>query len=62
MNPSSITPRIRLIGGVPRNVATKVFNGCACRSRYRPICSIFPSRMTAIRSPIAVASVWSWLT
>src|SRR5579864_1139625 len=58
----SVAAGSRFIAGEPMNVATKVFAGLVYRSSGEPICCRTPLRMTAIRSPIVIASIWSCVT
>ena len=50
------------IAGEPMKVATKTFAGRVYSSSGVPICWRTPFLMTAIRSPIVIASTWSWVT
>ena len=61
--PADPTPAsYRFIAGDPMNVATNTFVGRSYRSRGVPYCCSSPPRSTATRSPIVIASVWSWVT
>ena len=50
------------IDGVPTNWATNRLHGWSYTSIGTPHCSIGRARITANRSPIAIASSWSWVT
>ena len=52
----------RFICGVPMKPATKTLAGFAKMSCGLATCSMMPSRMTAIRSAMVSASIWSWVT
>ena len=52
----------RFICGVPMKPATKTLAGLAKMSCGLATCSMMPSRMTAIRSAMVSASIWSWVT
>ena len=55
-------PRKRFIGGVPMKLATKTFERRVVELLRRSICCSTPMLMTATRSPIVIASIWSWVT
>ena len=55
-------PRSRFIAGEPMKPATKRFAGSLVERLRRSTCCSRPSRMTATRSPIVIASVWSCVT
>ena len=46
----------------PMKSATKGVSGRSYIARGSSSCSIFPLDITAIRSDIAMASSWSWVT
>ena len=52
----------RFIAGEPMNPATKTFRGFVYTSSGVPTCCRTPAFMTAIRSPIVIASIWSCVT
>ena len=52
----------RFIGELPMKLATKVLAGRWKISVGVPICRILPASITAIRSAMASASAWSWVT
>ena len=52
-------PGTRFIGGAPTIVATKLSAGRSYSSAGVPVCTMRPSRSTAIRSPMVSASSWS---
>ena len=52
----------KFIDGEPMNPATKTFTGWSYSSCGVPTCWRRPSRMTAMRSPMVMASTWSWVT
>ena len=55
-------PSSRFIDGEPMNAATNRLAGSAYRTSGSSTCCRRPSRMTATRSPIVIASIWSWVT
>ena len=59
---AAISPSIRFMGGEPTKPATKSVAGRLYISSGVPICSSRPSFMTAMRSPMVIASTWSWVT
>ena len=50
------------MAGEPMKPATKRLIGLLYSPSGVPICWIRPSLSTAIRSPMVMASVWSWVT
>ena len=50
------------MAGEPMKPATKTFAGRSYSSSGEPICSMRPSFMTTMRSPMVIASIWSWVT
>ena len=62
MPTSNASDDTRFIDGEPMNVATNVFAGLVYTSTGVPICWRTPSFITAIRSPIVIASTWSCVT
>jgi hypothetical protein len=52
----------RFIAGEPMNVATKVLTGSCRGPPGEPICCSTPFTITAMRSPIVIASTWSCVT
>ena len=50
------------IEGDPMKRATNVFAGRSYSSSGVPSCCSSPLFMTAMRSPIVIASIWSWVT
>ena len=50
------------IFGLPMNCATKTLAGRWYSSRGVPTCSMMPPLNTAMRSPMVIASTWSWVT
>jgi hypothetical protein len=63
LTPSAVTGSFtRFIAGEPMNPATKAFSGLSYNSLGAANCCSFPKRNTATRSPIVMASTWSWVT
>ena len=54
--------RTKFIAGEPMNPPTKRLTGRSYRTCGLSTCCTRPSRMTATRSPIVIASVWSCVT
>ena len=52
----------RLIAGLPMNWATKMLEGHRYNSIGVPSCCKRPWFNTAMRSPMVIASTWSWVT
>jgi hypothetical protein len=50
------------MAGSPMKLATKVLAGRRYSVLGSSSCSIRPARMTATRSPMAIAWDWSWVT
>jgi hypothetical protein len=61
VSPSS-SPGRKFIDGEPMKPATNRLTGCAYNSLGGPTCCSTPARITAIRWPSVIASVWSWVT
>ena len=61
MSPSSSVPSNRFIAGGPMSPATKTFAGRSYNSVGESNCCSCPARITATRSPIVMASTWSWV-
>jgi multiple sugar transport system ATP-binding protein len=59
--PSSVVS-IRFIAGLPMNPPTKRLTGLSYRSWGAATCCSSPLRMTATRSPMVIASIWSCVT
>jgi hypothetical protein len=50
------------MGGLPMNPATNLLAGRSYSSRGGATCWTSPSFMTQMRSPMVMASTWSWVT
>lgn len=61
--PSSCSGTVsRFMAGEPMNPATNLFAGRSYMVRGESHCWRMPSARTATRSPIVIASTWSWVT
>jgi len=60
--PSATAASYRFMAGEPMNAATKMLPGRLYSSCGGPHCCSTPDRSTATRSPIVIASTWSWVT
>ncbi len=60
--PSVTLASMRFIAGAPMNVATNVLTGSSYSARGVLTCCSTPSLSTATRSPMVIASTWSWVT
>src|SRR5664280_2294143 len=60
--PSTIGTSKRFIAGEPMNPATNTLFGWSYMPRGVSHCCRTPSLRTATRSPIVMASIWSWVT
>src|SRR5579875_373348 len=61
-SPATFASGKKFMAGVPMKPATKRFAGWSYNSCGAPICWIMPPFRTAMRSPIVIASTWSWVT
>ena len=52
----------KFMAGEPMKPATNWFCGWAYTSSGAPTCWMRPSFMITIRSPMVMASTWSWVT
>ena len=55
-------PSKKFMLGLPMKPATKMLFGTLYRLRGESTCCKMPSLSTAMRSPIVIASTWSWVT
>ena len=60
--PRSRMQGMKFMGGSPMNLATNMFAGWLYSSPGVPYCCTTPRFMTAMRSDMARASSWSWVT
>ena len=60
--PSATWPWMRFMAGEPMKPATNRLAGVSYSASGESTCCRTPSFMTATRSPIVMASTWSWVT
>ena len=60
--PSVSVASYRFMAGEPMNAATNRLSGRSYSTCGWSTCCSTPARMTATRSPIVIASTWSWVT